>query len=57
MSALKEEFGKLYLWGEAFRNGKLDRALQYSDDVLVNVLDSLGDIGELLLHGMVHRSS
>ena len=56
VSALKEELGKLYLWGEAFKNGKLDQALQYSDDVLVNVLDSLGEIGELLLTGMVHRS-
>ena len=30
---LKEELGKLYLWGEAFQSGKLDRALGYSDDV------------------------
>lgn len=51
VSDLKEELGKLYLWGEAFRSGKLDRALEYSDDVRGNVLDSLGDIGEILLRG------
>ena len=50
---LKEELGKLYLWGEAFRHGKLDRALEYSDDVRGNVLDSLGSIGKILLRGMI----
>lgn len=51
ISMLKEELGKLYLWGEAFRDGKLDRALEYSDEVRSNVLESLGDIGRLLLRG------
>ena len=55
VSNLKEELGKLYLWGEAFRSGKLDRALEYSDDVRANVLDSLGDIGKILLRGMIHQ--
>ena len=50
---LKEELGKLYLWGEAFRSRKLDRALEYSNDVRGNVLDSLGDIGKILLRGML----
>ena len=54
---LKEELGKLYLWGEAFRSGKLDRALEYSDDVRANVLDSLGDIGKIVLRGIIHQSS
>lgn len=49
VASLKEELGKLYLWGEAFSSGKLDRALEYSDDVRCNVLDSLGDIGKILL--------
>lgn len=48
---LKEELGKLYLW--AFRSGKLDRALEYSNDVRGNVLDSLGGIGKILLRGMI----
>lgn len=54
-SALKEELGRLYLWGEAFKDGKLDRALEYCDDVRGNVLDSLRDIGKLLLCSMIHR--
>ncbi|KAL8712536.1 MAG: hypothetical protein Q9225_006934, partial [Loekoesia sp. 1 TL-2023] len=41
---LKEEIGRFYLWGEAFGNGELDRALDYSDDVRKSVLRSLGDI-------------
>lgn len=54
-SALKEELGRLYLWGEAFKDGKLDRALEYCDDVRGNVLDSFRDIGKLLLRSMIHR--
>ena len=52
-SMLKEELGKLYLWGQAFEDGKLDRALEYSDKVRSNVLESLGDIGGLLLRGKI----
>ena len=54
ISTLKEELGKLYLWGEAFKNGKLDRALEYSDEVRDTVLESLGDIGRILLRGKVY---
>ena len=50
---LKEELGKLYLWGQAFGDGKLDRALEYSDEVRSNILESLGDIGGLLLRGKI----
>lgn len=57
VSSLKEELGRLYLWGEAFGNGKLDRALEYSDDVRDNVLDSLKDIAKLLLRGIIHQPS
>ena len=53
VSSLREELGRLYLWGEAFGNGKLDRALEYSDDVRGNVLESLRDIAKLLLRGIV----
>lgn len=48
---LKEEVGRLYLWGEVFGNGELDRALDYSDDVRKSVLRSLGDIGKSVLNG------
>ena len=57
VSSLKEELGRLYLWGEAFGNGKLDRALEYSDDVRGNVLDSFRDIAKLLLRGNIHQLS
>lgn len=57
VSSLKEELGKLYLWGEAFGNGKLDRALEYSDDVRGNVLESLRDIAKLLLRGIIYQLS
>ena len=50
----KEELGKLYLWGQAFRDGKLDRALDYSDEVRGNVLELLGHIGRLLLRGKIY---
>ena len=52
-SMLNEELGKLYLWGQAFGDGKLDRALEYSDEVRSSVLESLADIGRLLLRGMI----
>ena len=52
-SMLKDELGKLYLWGQAFGDDKLDRALEYSDEVRGNVLESLGDIGRLLLRGII----
>lgn len=57
VSSLKEELGRLYLWGEAFANGKLDRALEYSDDVRGNVLESLRDIAKLLLRGILYQPS
>ncbi len=49
--ALKEELGKLYLWGQAFGAGELDRALEQSDDLRETVLKLLGDIGQLVLRG------
>ena len=52
-SMLKEELGKLYLWGQAFGDDKLDRALEYSDEVRGNVLESLEDIARLLLRGII----
>jgi hypothetical protein len=48
---LQEELTKLYLWGESFGPGELDIALEYSDDTRYSVLDTLGDVGRLLLRG------
>ena len=46
-----EELTKLYLWGQGFARGELDMALEYSEDTRYIVLDSLGNIGRLLLRG------
>ncbi len=48
---VKEELGRLYLWGESFPDGDLDRALEQSDEIRNNVLDLLRGIGETLIRG------
>lgn len=48
---LKEELGKLYLWGESFGLGELDDALDHADDLRNIVLNLLGDVGRSLLRG------
>lgn len=47
----REEFAKLYLWGQSFGPTELDIALEYSDEAHSVVLDALGCIGQLLLDG------
>lgn len=49
-ACLREELGKFYLWGEAFAEGQLDKALEYSEDVQREVLDSLGSVGTTLVN-------
>lgn len=49
---LRECLGRLYLWGEPFGVGELDRALEQSNELRDNVLERLGHIGELLLRGL-----
>ena len=51
-NALREELGKFYLWGREYADGKLDEALEYSEDVKIEVLDSLGSVGRSLLRIM-----
>ena len=48
-NALRECLGRLYLWGEPFCSGALDKALGQSDELRDNVLEHLGHIGKLLL--------
>lgn len=50
-SALREELGKLYLWGEAFENGNLDKALEQSEDLRDTVLEFLCAIGDSIIQG------
>ena len=52
---LKEELGKLYLWGESFSPGELDKALDQYEDIRDNVLDLLVDLGELIICGKASR--
>ena len=50
-SALREELGRLYLWGEAFEDGKLDKALEQSEDLRDTVLEFLCAIGDSIIRG------
>ncbi len=52
---LKEELGKLYLWGEGFAPGELDKALGESEEVRDNVLDLLVNLAELIIHGKASK--
>ena len=47
-NVLKECLGRLYLWGEPFGSGDLDKALGQSDELRDNVLERLIHVGELL---------
>ena len=48
-SALREELGKFFLWGHELADGKLDQALEISEDVEREVLDLLRNVGRSLL--------
>ena len=52
---LREELGKLYLWGESFNPGELDKALDEYEDLRDNVLDLLVNLGELVIRGKTSR--
>ena len=52
---LKEELDKLYMWGESFGPGELDKALDESEELRDNVLDLLVNLGELLICGKASR--
>ncbi|KAL3418590.1 hypothetical protein PVAG01_10306 [Phlyctema vagabunda] len=46
----KRSLGKLFLWGDSFRDGKLDNVLDESDNLKGAVVASLVGIGKVLLH-------
>ena len=56
-SALREELGRLYLWGEAFENRNLDKALEQSEDLRDTVLDSLCAIGDSITRGKCFKNT
>lgn len=45
---LKEELGRLFLWGDAFRDGKLDRVLVQWGDLRMTILEFISGIGKVL---------
>ena len=47
-NVLRECLGRLYLWGEPFGSGDLDKTLGQSVELRNNVLERLGHIGKLL---------
>ena len=49
-TALKEQLGKFYLWGEGFRDGSLDRATDRSSDLRSIILELLHAIAKELLY-------
>lgn len=46
---LREELGKLFLWGESLRSGELDKALAFAEGLQEIVLKKFTEIGRLLL--------
>jgi hypothetical protein len=49
VKALKQSLGNLFLWGDGFRDGRLQSILEESDDLKETVLSSLVGIGRLLI--------
>ena len=52
---LKEELGKLYLWGEGFSPGNLDKALDEYEEIRDSVLGLLVNLAELVIRGKTSR--
>ena len=48
---LKKEVGRLYLWGESFEAGDLDKALEQSDGLRDIILGLLSTLGGTLVRG------
>jgi hypothetical protein len=46
---LQEDLGRLLLWGNGFRHGKLDKALNTSDSLKTDILTILQSIANLLI--------
>jgi len=45
---LKDSLGKLFLWGDVFRDGRLQNILDKSDDLKEEIIDNLAAIGNIL---------
>ena len=49
--SLKESLGKLFLWGDSFRDGRLEIVLDASDEIKESVLSTLATVGRILIQG------
>jgi hypothetical protein len=47
--SLKDSLGKLFLWGDGFRDGGLENTLETSDDLKETVLETLVAMGKTLI--------
>lgn len=52
-----EQRGRLFLWGQGFEPGKLEDAFDQSNELREMVLESLCEIGKLIIHGRVTLAS
>ena len=57
MTKLHHQLQKLFLWGEAFESGQLDRALQQSEQSRSIVMELLRNIGDTIFYGALQQSS
>jgi hypothetical protein len=48
--SFKKSLGRLFLWGDGFRDGKLESVLDHSDSLRETIIESLCAIGKILLH-------
>lgn len=54
--SLKESLSKLILWGDGFRDGRLERIIRQSDDLRESVLDLLVAVGRTLISGRSYEN-
>ena len=54
--SLGKELGRLFLWGEGFRNGKLDMILKSYPDLRLSILRSLTTLSRFILRGETNAS-
>jgi hypothetical protein len=56
VKALKESLGNLLLWGDGFRDGKLEMVLEESDELKETVIESLVAAGSVLISSELYFS-
>ena len=49
IKALKQALGDLFLWGDGFRDGRLEKVVEESEDLEETLVSSLVGLGKLLV--------